>query len=145
MNVFQVHVDHQDIESMMGQVSAELARWESGADGPKTPFSMPLGGDADTTQAIALLQTSWNINSQAIIHSTRPRIGRHVIRFQQFVRRATWWFLEPIIQQVRAFNGNATRAIGGLFRRQNRMEERMAELVTRVEELENTPEQGRGR
>jgi len=72
------------------------------------------------------LRLQWNIDSGAIIHSTKPRWGPFIIRFQSLVRRATWWFLEPILQQIRSFQMNAAHVLDGLAQQQ----EALATLLT---------------
>ena len=143
MSVFSVNSEHQDIEALMGQVGAGLARWEGGREGVPH-VSAPSLGDADLNQSVALLNTSWNIDGQAIVHSTRPRSGRYIIRFQQVVRRLTWWFTEPVLLQVRGFNGNVTRSVSALFRRQNQLTAQVEELTARVEALERQLAKERG-
>jgi ubiquinone/menaquinone biosynthesis C-methylase UbiE len=68
----------------------------------------------DTTQILSQVQqmrNQWNIDSNMIIYSTRPLLGSWINRFQQFVRRVTWWFIEPILQQIRAFQLHTAQVV----------------------------------
>ncbi len=117
MNIFTVQVDSDDIEAAMHEVSQAVAAWEGGKTHPLT-FSLACRGEGEVLQQVRRLQLQWNIDANAIIHSTRPGLGPWIIRFQTLVRRATWWFLEPILQQIRAFQMNVARVIESLAENQ---------------------------
>lgn len=136
MPVFDIRSDQLDIESLMQKVAEEVARRQAGETGRTFASASAAGAQPDLRQAMAVLNTSWNIDGNAIIHSTRPRWGRQIIRFQKAVRRLTWWFTEPILLQVRGFNGNATRATNALYRQQIELTETVEHLAARVEALE---------
>ena len=69
------------------------------------------------------------------IHSTRRTIGPWIIRFQLTVRRATWWFLEPILQQIRAFNRSTARTLDMLAGEQKHLADRVAALEEETQRL----------
>ena len=113
MNIFSVSSDTQDIEVLLGNVSDTLRQWEGG-ETPPLDLSIMLGDAGKLNQQAARLKGQWNINSWEIIQSTRPGLGPWVIRFQHLVRKLTWWYLEPIIQQVRGFQRNTALTVDGL-------------------------------
>jgi len=117
MNIFTVQVDSADIEVAMHEVSQAVAAWEGGEAHPLT-FSLARRGEGEILRQARRLQLQWNIDANAIIHSTRPGLGPWIIRFQTLVHRATWWFLEPILQQIRAFQMNAAQVMEGLAENQ---------------------------
>lgn len=113
MTVFSVETSQEDVELVLRSVGDALRRWE---DGDMSGLSLSRGhGDS-----IALLQRARQLRMQAridrgaIIQSTRPNLGPLIIRFQHLVRRLTWWFTEPILQQVAAYELNSALVIEGL-------------------------------
>jgi hypothetical protein len=112
-----VYSENQDVEALLGQVSEQLTQWEGGRT-PELDLSLMLGETGRAAQRAARLKGQWNVNSWAIVQSTRPRWGPLIIRFQHLVRRLTWWYLEPIIIQIRGFQMNAAYAVDDLARNQ---------------------------
>jgi hypothetical protein len=137
MNLFPVNSSANDVEELMAAVGDELRQWEGGAD---APLDSSPADEALLSQA-RLLRLQWNIDGSAIIHSTRPRLGPWLVRFQLLVRRLTWWFLEPILQQVRLFQMNAARVGEGLARRQERLGQQVEALAAQVEALQRRVEE----
>ncbi len=117
MNIFSVSADEQDVEVLLGNVNKALQAWESGKTLP-LDLSLLLHETGKVKQQAAQLRSQWQIDGQAVILSNRPGIGPWVIRFQQLVRRFTWWFMEPILQQIRAFQRNTAVAITDLVNSQ---------------------------
>jgi hypothetical protein len=117
LNIFSVSADEQDVEVLLGNVNKALQAWESGKTLP-LDLSLLLHETGKVKQQAAQLRSQWQIDGQAVILSNRPGIGPWVIRFQQLVRRFTWWFMEPILQQIRAFQRNTAVAITDLVNSQ---------------------------
>ena len=134
-SIFTVDGETQDVESVMDRVASALRRWETGARPPLDLSATPSGGVGLGEQAHRL-KLQWNVDSNAIVHSTRPGLGPWIIRFQHLVRRATWWFWEPILQPIRLFQRNAARIVEGLVQNDEALSMRVAELEARVAELE---------
>ncbi len=144
MSIFSVHSTTDDVEIVMKDVAEALRRWEGGEARP-LDISLLQGRVEDLTQHAHQLRLQWNIDGNAIIHSTRPGLGPWIIRFQLLVRRLTWWFLEPILQQIRVFQMNAALIIDGLAQNQEALaaqaipgggcEEQLKTLEHRIEEL----------
>ena len=160
LNIFSVSSDKQDVKVLLGNVTEAIHRWEGG-EAPSLDLSMMLGETGKISQQARHLGGQWNINSAAVIQSTRPGLGPWIIRFQNLVRKLTWWSLEPIIQQIRVFQMNTALTADGLAQNQEqqlaRHEDLVAELAAlreRVEALEaqgltidggtNTDAEGRG-
>ncbi len=139
MNIFSVYSEHPDVELLMQQVQEKLQRWERGEGlEPLQLTALPFGhNDADWEQPVRLLSSQWDIDGGAIIHSTRPVLSRPIIVFQQIVRRLTWWYLEPILQQIRDFHLHTAQSVTGLFRRQQAQANELAEMTERLTRLEH--------
>lgn len=128
VNIFSVSSDKQDVEALLNNVAERVRRWEGG-EAPSLDLSMMLGETEKASHRAAQLKEQWNIDSTAIIQSTRPGFGPWIIRFQHLVRRLSWWYSEPILQQIRDFHRNTAIAADGLAQNQER-------LVKRYEDLE---------
>ena len=117
MNIFSVSSDVQDVEVLLGNVANALQQWEGG-ERPSLDLTVMLGESGQVSKQATRLKGQWNINSGAIIQSTRPKLGPWIIRFQHLVRKVTWWFSEPIVQQIRTFQMNSARTIDKLAQNQ---------------------------
>jgi hypothetical protein len=142
LNIFSVSSDIQDVEVLLGNVAGAVRQWEGG-EIVSLDLSLMLGEASQASQRAGRLKGQWNLNSWAIIQSTRPGLGPWIIRFQHLVRRATWWYLEPIIQQIRAFQMNAALVMDALAQNQAKaltnsqaQTAELAALQKRVEALE---------
>lgn len=130
------------MEVLLDQVAEKLHKWEGG-ERQSLDLSLMLGESGRVSQRASRLKGQWNLNSWAVIQSTRPRSGPWIIRFQHLVRRLTWWFPEPIIQQVRVFQQNTALTVDGLAQNQEgiltyaqEQELRISELQQRIDSLE---------
>lgn len=142
VNIFSVSSAKQDVKVLLDNVAEAVHRWEGGG-APALDLSMMLDEAGKVGQRARRLKEQWNVDGRAVIQSTRPGLGPWVIRFQNLVRKLTWWYLEPVIQQIRVFQMNAALAAGGLAQNQERLlarhEDLLAELAMlqkRVEALE---------
>ena len=118
----------------MAALGEAVRSWEAGAPVGSRPAVRAGRGDILVEQARSLAHQS-HIDGNAIIHSTRRTIGPWIIRFQLTVRRATWWFLEPILQQIRAFNRSTARTLDMLAGEQNHLAHRVAALEEETQRL----------
>jgi hypothetical protein len=141
-NVFSVRSDQQDVEMLLSNGAEALRQWEEGPP-PVLDLSMMLDEAGKVSHRARCLKGQWNVDSSAIIQSTRPVLGSWIIRFQDWVRKLTWWYLEPIIQQIRMFQMNAALTVDGLAQNEEqqlaRQEDLAAELAAlrkRLEDLE---------
>ncbi|MBN1953854.1 MAG: hypothetical protein JW900_02280 [Anaerolineae bacterium] len=134
MSWFIVETAADDVEEVMAATADALRRWEAGEDGRVNPGNLPLADERWRQQA-QQLRFQWRIDSQAVIHSTRPHLGPWIVRFQHLVRRLTWWFLEPILLQVRLFQQNTAAVIEGLAREQALLAAQIARLEAEVTDL----------
>ncbi len=117
MNIFSVSADEQDVEVLLGNVSEALDAWESGKTLP-LDLSLLLHETGKAKQQVRQLNSQWHIDSNAVILSNRPGLGAWIIRFQQLVRRLTWWFTEPVVQQIRAFQRSTAVTVTHLAQNQ---------------------------
>ena len=141
MSVFSVHSGSADVEAVMGVLGDALRRWEGGEARP-LDVSLLQGQVDRLTEGARQLTLQWNIDGNAIIHSTRRR-GAWLIRFQIVVRRLTWWFLEPILQQIRLFQMNTAQVLDGVVRSQEALMAGLGDLPeeewkNRLEALETS-------
>ena len=140
-NIFSVRTDKPDVELLMQGVAERLQRFEAGEGGDDeiAAFSLyPVGWqDHETERNVELLVAQWDIDSQEIIYSNRPLFGPAIITFQNIVRRLTWWFLNPVIDQISLFNRTAARVIHSLFREQRDTAQRLGEMAARLEAAES--------
>ncbi len=140
-NIFSVRVDKPDVELLMQGVAERLQRFEQGqgSDREIAAFGLyPVGWqDGEAERNVELLVAQWDIDSQEIIHSNRPVFGPAIITFQSIVRRLTWWFLNPIVDQISQFNRTAARVIHSLFNQQRDSTQRLSDMSARLEAAES--------
>jgi hypothetical protein len=110
MNIFSVQADSSDVEVIMHEVGKAVQRWE-GSDALPLDLAFVQRREERLLQEARQLHFQAALDGNAIVHSTRPRFGPWIIRFQQFVRRVTWWFLEPILQQIRTFQLHTAQVV----------------------------------
>ena len=134
MNKISVDSDVQDVEVLLDNVAEGVRQWEGG-EAPPLDLSLMLGDAGRVSQRASRLKSQWNINSWSIIQSTRPRIGPWIIRFQHFVRKITWWYPEPIIQQIRAFQMNSALTADALAQNQEQILSHSAAQAAEIAEL----------
>ena len=127
MSLIEIRAPDDDVEELMHSTARALDAWERQAGGRQMVPAVDRGGE-DLRARAATLRHQWRIDSNAIIHSNRPRLGPILIRFQTFVRRATWWFVEPVVQQIRSYQRNSSGVIEDLSRQQTTIIERLAAL-----------------
>lgn len=142
LNVFSVYSEQSDVELLMQSVAERLKRFEAGEGSSReiAAFSLyPVGWeDQDTERNVELLIAQWDIDGSEIIHSTRPVLGPAIITFQHIVRRLTWWFLNPIVDQISRFNHSAVRVIHSLYRQQCATNQQLSDMATRLAAAERT-------
>ena len=134
VNIFSVHSDRRDVESLLSNVGKAVDQWEEGKS-LSLDLSIMLGESDQVRRQASKLAGRWNIDSAAVIQSTRPGLGPWIIRFQRLVRRLTWWFSEPIIQQVRVFQKNTASTVNGLAKNHDKLLARLEELAEEQREL----------
>jgi hypothetical protein len=141
MTVFSVDASHDDVELLLHALGDALRRWEGG-DVSALSLSEGRGVDTALLQRARQLRIQAKVERGAIVHSTRPRIGPLIIRFQHLVRRLTWWFTEPILQQISAYQFNSALVIEGLAESLEAVKRDLSELQQRgdaqqLDELES--------
>ena len=127
-NIFSVSSDQGDVESLLADVGDAVRQWEDGK-ALSLDLSIMLGEAQHVGQQASQLRGQWNVDSAAVIQSTRPGLGPWIIRFQKLVRRLTWWYSEPIIQQVRGFQRNTASTARGLAQNQEKLLARYEQLA----------------
>jgi hypothetical protein len=128
MATYWVHTTSDDVFEALSAVDQALQSGNQGS-APTSP-EIAIAGDADPylTENVATAHTTWMVDSQAIVQSNRPGLGRAINLFQQIVRRATWWQTLPQWQQVSAFHGALVRVIDVLLDRQRLLGIRISQL-----------------
>ena len=119
----------------MARVAQKLRQREQLGDvGSVDTALFPATNEPSNAQdQLQMLSTQWSINSAEIVHSTRPTFAPLIIRFQRFVRRATWWYLNPVVDQIIGFNGNVVRVLTSLHGRQEAMESALEQTSEKLE------------
>jgi hypothetical protein len=140
MSVFNAYSGTDDVEAVMGAVADALRRWEGGEVRP-LEISLIQGQTHRLSEQARQLAFQWNVDGSAIIHSTRRGYGPWLIRFQTVVRRLTWWFMEPILQQIRLFQMNTAHVLDGVVQGQEALMAHLTgppqeEATSRLEALE---------
>lgn len=135
MGVIEVTAPEDDVEDLMDAVGSALEAWEGQAGCPHATAPGERSG-GDLRSRAAMLRHQWRVDTNAIIHSNRPRLGPWLIRMQTCVRRTTWWFLEPVIQQIRHYQRNSARLIEDLARQQATTRDRVSQLEAKLALLE---------
>jgi hypothetical protein len=136
MNIFSVSSNQQDVQVLLDDVAEALRQWEAG-EAPGLDLSIMLGETGKVSQQANRLKGGWNVDGSAIIQSTRPGLGPWIIRFQRLVRRLTWWYVEPILQQIRSFQRDTALTADGLAQNQEHLLARYEALQERLEALED--------
>jgi len=131
VNIFSVSSDAQDVEMLLSNVAEKMRRWEGGKL-PVLDLSVMLQDNDKIGKQASQLKGQWNIDRSAVIQSTRPLLGPWIVRFQHVVRRLTWWYLEPILQQIRRFQRNTALAADGMAQNQRRLLARCDDLTKEV-------------
>lgn len=134
MNILSVRAETTDIEVILESVTLALDDWEHGRP-RQLDLTSTLGQTGSVNQQIAHLRSQTNLDSSAIIHSTRPRIGPWIIRFQHGVRRFTWWFTEPLMMQIRMFQHQAVTVIAKLHQNNQQLVQNLASTQMELDAL----------
>lgn len=134
MNVFTVDAEAHDVEVVMDRIARAVRQWE-GEEALNLDASPSARSERLVLQA-RRLKLQWHVDGRAVIHSTRPTVGTWIIRFQRLVRRLTWWFLEPILQQVRGFQRNVAQVLSEMAERQEGVEKRVEVLEAGLRRLQ---------
>ena len=131
MSFFTVTTDRGDVEDLMAKVSNRLADLEqTGQLGNLHTALLPaVSQSVSVDDQLRALHAQWSINPNEIIHSNRPRFGPAIVRFQRLVRRATFWYLNPILDQIVAFNAGVVRALSGLRAEQESLRDDLARFA----------------
>ncbi len=138
-NLITVEGSAADVQELLREVGECVARWEAGSSGRGAVARVTGLSAAEMDALVQGLRVKARIDGNAIIHSTRPRLGPAIIRFQVALRRLTWWFLEPILQQMRAFQGDSALAIAALADENRLLRRELEELRAVVEGLARSP------
>src|SRR5207248_5235201 len=98
------------MDDLAALLEGEIATPEAGAErAPEPPAAWArLGGhlwDLDQRK---------QLDAGAVIEFRRPFVGGLIVRAQRLVRRLTGWYLLPILEQIRLFEGDAAAALRDL-------------------------------
>ena len=95
-------------------------------------------GDYSIDEDMAVLNTDWEVVADRPITSHRKIIGPIIVFFKKVVRKCLRWYINPIVDKQRSFNGAAVRVIGNIKGTQDKT----AELEARVANLERELHKG---
>ncbi|MBN1288258.1 MAG: hypothetical protein JXA49_01290 [Actinobacteria bacterium] len=129
-----------DIEQVMEEVNRAVAApetmlaefWaENRPNAPNLAFIYPPHSKSLQVN-LDLVSRNWEIDGDFEIGSRRKFVGGIISAFKKMVKRATSWYINPIVHQVRKFNMLVTRT---LYDFNNNLEE-LESRVARLEELQ---------
>src|SRR5947208_5743811 len=119
------------MDDLAALLAGELVAPEAGVEGTPEPAATwaRLGGhlwDLDQRK---------QLDAGAVIESRRPLVGGLIVRAQRLVRRLTGWYLLPILEQIRLFEGDAAAAMRELEALARRQEARQDDLEALIGQL----------
>jgi hypothetical protein len=85
-------------------------------------------GDGYLAENVALMRAGWEINPWAVAPAGPGALGRAFDFGQRALRRLSWWYTRPQIEQASAFNGAVVRATEALLARVLRLSQRIHQL-----------------
>jgi hypothetical protein len=134
MTVYWVNSPTDSAFDAMQAVEQALETGDTGL-APSVPVVEPepldiSAGDSYLATSLESLHATWPIDPHAIVASNRPYLGWAINRFQQLVRRATWWYTLPQWLQVAEFHGATVRTIDSMLEQQRQLRLRLAALET---------------
>ncbi|MBN2169057.1 MAG: hypothetical protein JW738_07420 [Actinobacteria bacterium] len=135
-----------DVDQVMEEVNRAVAApetmlaefWaENRAKAPNLAFIYPPHSKSLQVN-LDLVSRNWEIDGDFEIGSRRKFVGGFISAFKKMVKKATSWYINPIVHQVRKFNMLVTRT---LYDFNNNMED----LESRVARLEALQDRGNGK
>ena len=133
MSVYWPHTDSENVADAMAAVERALAGEETPASaavaGVDPRLMEIVGHDRYLAENIVIAHQTWGIDQGAIVVSRRPMLGWAINRFQQLVRRATWWYAAPQWEQANAFHGSVVRVLASLIKGQHWLEQRFDDVA----------------
>ncbi|MEN9938068.1 MAG: hypothetical protein RLZZ387_4647 [Chloroflexota bacterium] len=131
MTIYWSHTDSDSVADAMAAAERALAGDtppEPGAAAGVDPRVMEIvRGDPYLAENIVVAHASWGVDQGAIVVSRRPGLAWAINRFQWLVRRATWWYTAPQLDQINMFHGAVVRVLASLVKNQHALEQRVAE------------------
>jgi hypothetical protein len=131
-----IHWAHTDSENAADALAAvERALAGDAQASPLTPAGVDprlmeiVRADPYLAENIVAAHATWAVDQSAIVTSNRPLLAWAINRFQQLVRRATWWYGAPQWGQVSAFHGAVLRTLTSLIKGQHWLEQRLEDVA----------------
>lgn len=114
---------------------AAVERALEGADDPTVPDGIDpqlielARGDPYLAENLVAAHETWAVDQHAIVVSHRPALGWAINRFQQLMRRATWWYAAPQWEQANAFHGAVLRVLTSLVKGQHTLQQQLDDVT----------------
>jgi hypothetical protein len=132
MTIHWVHTDSESAADALAAVEQALA-------GPADPLATQGAADPQLlalvrddpylAENLRALHEDWAVDPHRIVVSSRPGLAWAINRFQQLVRRATWWYALPQWLQISAFHGAVVRTTASLVKEQSRLEQQLNDIA----------------
>ncbi len=140
-DLLEIKDDTVDVEEIMANIRQNLK--DKGIEEVDFPDVLSLAGPGDVgdysiDEDMAVLNTDWEVVADRPITSHRKIIGPIIVFFKKVVRKCLRWYINPIVDKQRSFNGAAVRVIGNIKGTQDKT----AELEARVANLERELHKG---
>jgi hypothetical protein len=132
MTIHWAHTNSENAADALAAVEQALAAPSAAPSEPGAvdPQLMALvRDDPYLAENLRALHAGWAVDPHAIVVSSRPGLAWAINRFQQLVRRATWWYALPQWLQISAFHGAVVRTMASLLKEQRRLEQRMDDVA----------------
>ena len=129
MTVYWVRTDTTSAFAAMEAVERALAENDTGTPDTATratPAPDPTGGDAYLRDNLDRMAATWAVDPHRIVISRRPGLAAALNGFQRLVRRGTWWYTLPQLEQISEFHAALARVIESLLEHQRRLREHIA-------------------
>lgn len=78
----------------------------------------------------------WNVSIESPITSHRKWTGRLIVFGKKVVRKFLRWYINPLVDQQREFNGSVTRSLNLLGNFAHRQSQSLQEVLAKIEDLE---------
>ncbi|GAB4443063.1 MAG: hypothetical protein OHK0015_42540 [Chloroflexi bacterium OHK40] len=115
--------------------AVEQALGEAERTAAATPTEDLFMGDSYLAENVGAMRASWELNPWTVAPTRPGPLGRALNLSQRAVRRLTWWYTRPQLEQASRFNAAVVRATDALLARLLRITERLHALESTHSEV----------
>lgn len=114
MGVIWVQGTQRGVEDTVTAVQEALA---SPAETTAVPIEDQFMGDTYLAEQVATMRSNWAIDPWTTVTLGAGAFGRLFLVGQRLLRRLTWWYTGPQIEQVSRFNASVVRTTDSIVTR----------------------------